>query len=430
MKVAFYTLGCKVNHYESQAMLELFLAAGWEQVPFTERADVYVVNTCTVTGVGDQKSRQMLSRAHRLAPDAPIIAVGCYAQLQPEEVAGVEGVTMVLGTDGRADIVAHAEKCLKERDKKHLLVGDIDKVSRFEELSAVADGRTRAVLKIQDGCRNFCSYCAIPYARGPLRSRGKDSILREWDRLAAEGYREVVLTGIHLASWGRDSGEGDLNDVLRALSGRGVERIRLGSLEPRFCDERFAETVALCPELCQQFHLSLQSGSASVLKRMHRRYTPEEYAHAVSLLREAAPQCAVTTDIIAGFPGETEEEHKESAAFAEAVGFARMHVFPYSRRAGTLADKMDGHLPKSVREARAAELSKIAGNMERAFVAAMTGKTANVLIESDGTGYTENYVRTSVDGSCREGDIIPVTVTGADGTLAMAVPIAGTVNGR
>lgn len=424
MKVAFYTLGCKVNHYESQAMLELFLAAGWEHVPFSARADVYVINTCTVTGVGDQKSRQMLSRAHRIAPEAPIIAVGCYAQLKPEEVAAVEGVTMVLGTDGRANIVSYAEQCLAGHDKKHLLVGDIDKATRFEELSAVADGRTRAVLKIQDGCRNFCSYCAIPYARGPLRSRQRDSILREWDRLAAEGYREVVLTGIHLASWGKDSGEGDLNDVLRALSGRGVERIRLGSLEPRFCDERFAETVVRCPELCPQFHLSLQSGSATVLKRMHRRYTPEEYARAVSLLREAAPDCAVTTDIIAGFVGETEEEHGESLAFAESIAFARMHVFPYSRRSGTLADKMEGHLPKSVREARAAELIALADRMEQAFVAGMTGKHASVLIESDGTGYTENYVRTAVSGPCREGDVIPVTVTGADGTLALAEPRA------
>lgn len=425
MKVAFYTLGCKVNHYESQAMLELFLAAGWEQVPFTERADVYVINTCTVTGVSDQKSRQMLSRAHRLAPEAPIIAVGCYAQIKPEEVLNVEGVSLVLGTDGRNGIVELAEKCIAERERKHCLVKDINTVSRFEELSAVADGRTRAVLKIQDGCRNFCSYCAIPYARGPLRSRAKDSILREWDRLCAEGYREVVLTGIHLASWGIDSGEGDLNDVLRTLSGRGVERIRLGSLEPRFCDERFAETVSLTPELCPQFHLSLQSGCNSVLKRMHRKYTAEEYARAVELLRAATPLCAVTTDIIAGFVGETEQEHRESLAFAQSVGFARMHVFPYSRRAGTVADRMEGHLPKNVRESRAAELIALAERMERSFVEGMVGKDVSVLIESDGTGYTENYVRASVQKEYGEGEIVPVRITGTDGTLALAKPRFG-----
>lgn len=458
MKVAFYTLGCKVNHYETQAMLELFLAAGYESVPFSERADVYVVNTCTVTQVSDQKSRHMLARAHRMNPDALVAAVGCYAQTAAEAVAALEGVSLVVGTDGRRDIVRLVESALAAREAAGAAVQpraagevstadggpvparwsainevhDLKTVRAFEELSAVADSRTRATLKIQDGCRNFCTYCAIPYARGPIRSRPLESIRWELTRLAAEGYREVVLTGIHLASWGLDSGEGDLNDVLRMAAGiDGLPRIRLGSLEPKFCDERFAETVAALPAVCPQFHLSLQSGSDAVLKRMNRRYTTEEYLRSVALLREASPSCAITTDVIAGFVGETQQEHEETLAFVERAAFARIHVFPYSRRRGTKADAMPGHLPKRVREARAAELIRLGDRLETAFVAGMAGKRANVLIESGGEGYTENYVRVRIVSGggllpvdpCREGDLVRVLITGADGKTALGEPV-------
>ena len=455
MKVAFYTLGCKVNHYETQAMLELFLAAGYESVPFSERADVYVVNTCTVTQVSDQKSRHMLARAHRMNPDALVVAVGCYAQTAAETVAALEGVSLVVGTDGRRDIVRLVERARAmraaaggaepdgQRSEDDTFprsgaqsaiseVHDLKTVRAFEELSAVADSRTRATLKIQDGCRNFCTYCAIPYARGPIRSRPMESIRRELCRLAAEGYREVVLTGIHLTSWGLDSGEGDLNDVLRMATGiDDLPRIRLGSLEPKFCDERFAETVAALPAVCPQFHLSLQSGSDAVLKRMNRRYTAEEYLRSVALLRQASPNCAVTTDVIAGFVGETQQEHEETLAFVERAAFARIHVFPYSRRRGTKADAMPGHLPKSVREARAAELIALGDRLETAFVAGMTGRQANVLIESDGEGYTENYVRVRVrtggaplpDGRLHEGDLVRVRITGAEGKTALGEPV-------
>lgn len=458
MKVAFYTLGCKVNHYETQAMLELFLAAGYESVPFSERADVYVVNTCTVTQVSDQKSRHMLARAHRMNPDALVAAVGCYAQTAAEAVAALEGVSLVVGTDGRRDIVRLVESALAAREAAGAAVQpraagevstadggpaparrsainevhDLKTARAFEELSAVADSRTRATLKIQDGCRNFCTYCAIPYARGPIRSRPLESIRRELTRLAAEGYREVVLTGIHLASWGLDSGEGDLNDVLRMAAGiDGLPRIRLGSLEPKFCDERFAETVAALPAVCPQFHLSLQSGSDAVLKRMNRRYTTEEYLRSVALLREASPSCAITTDVIAGFVGETQQEHEETLAFVERAAFARIHVFPYSRRRGTKADAMPGHLPKRVREARAAELIRLGDRLETAFVAGMAGKRANVLIESGGEGYTENYVRVRIVSGggllpvdpCREGDLVRVLITGADGKTALGEPV-------
>lgn len=428
MRVAFYTLGCKVNHYETQAMRELFLASGWEDVPFDAPADAYIVNTCTVTQVSDQKSRHMLARAHRMNPDALVVAVGCYAQTAAESVAALPGVSLVVGTDGRKDIVRLVESRLSSggRSPATALVRDLGGVRAFEELSAVADGRTRATLKIQDGCRNFCSYCAIPYARGPIRSRPMESILRELERLAAEGYREVVLTGIHLASWGLDSGEGDLNDVLRAAAGiGGIGRIRLGSLEPKFCDERFAQTVAALAQVCPQFHLSLQSGSDTVLARMNRRYDTAGYARAAQLLREASPGCAITTDVIAGFVGETEAEHAETLQFVERMAFTRIHVFPYSRRKGTRADAMAGHLPKGVRTGRAAELIALGDRLETAFVAGMVGKEAGVLIESDGTGYTENYVRTRIlaPAPLGEGDVIRVRITGAEGALALGEPI-------
>lgn len=422
-KVAFFTLGCKVNHYETQAMQELFAAAGYEVVPFSERAEVYVVNTCTVTQVSDQKSRHMLSRAHRQNPEALVVAVGCYAQTAADAVAALPGVSLVLGTDGRRDIVRLTEAALAARGKPVNAVHALQSVRTFESLSAVADGRTRATLKIQDGCRNFCTYCAIPYARGPIRSRSMESIREQLARLQREGYREVVLTGIHLASWGLDSGEGDLNDVLRTAAESGISRIRLGSLEPKFCDERFAETAASLGCLCPQFHLSLQSGSDAVLARMNRRYTSAEYARAVSLLRQAMPGCAITTDVIAGFVGESQQEHEETVEFVRRLAFARIHVFPYSRRRGTRADAMAGHLPKAVREARAQELIALGDTLEQTYVAGMIGREAVVLLESDGTGYTENYVRVRVSGAHGEGELLQVRIIGAEGTLAVGETI-------
>ena len=293
----------------------------------------------------------------------------------------------------------------------------------FESLSAVADGRTRATLKIQDGCRNFCAYCAIPFARGPLRSRPLADIRRELERLAREGYREVVLTGIHLASWGVDSGEGDLCDVLRAAAASGVDRIRLGSLEPGFCGERFAETAAALPQVCPQFHLSLQSGSDAVLRRMRRRYDTAGYARAAALLRQARPGCALTTDVIAGFVGETEAEHAETLAFVARMAFARIHVFPYSRRRGTAADAMEGHLPRAVREARAAELIALGDRLEADYARSLTGREAAVLVEAGSEGYTETYVRTRVLAPCEEGALVRVRITGAEGPLALGAPV-------
>lgn len=423
MRVAFYTLGCKVNHYETQAMRELFEAAGHTCVPFDAPADAYIVNTCTVTQVSDRKSRAMLARAHRLNPAAPIVAVGCYAQVAPEAVAALEGVSLVVGTDGRRGVVGLVEAALAGRDIPKNTVRPYGAVCAFESLSAVADDRTRATLKIQDGCRNFCAYCAIPLARGPIRSRPLAEIQSELARLVEEGYREVVLTGIHLASWGLDSGEGDLCDVLRAAAASGIGRIRLGSLEPGFCNERFAETVAALPAVCPQFHLSLQSGSDMVLRRMRRRYDTAGYARAVGLLRQARPGCAITTDVIAGFVGETEAEHAASRAFLERMAFARIHVFPYSRRRGTAADAMPGHLPRAVREARAAELIALGDRLEADYARSLTGREAAVLVEAGSEGYTETYVRTRVLAPCEEGALVRVRITGAEGPLALGAPV-------
>ena len=418
MKIAFYTLGCKVNQYDTEAMRELFEHAGWETVPFEEEADVYLINTCSVTQISDRKSRQMISKAHRRSPGAFLVVTGCYAQTEPEKTAALPGVGLVVGTDGRKEIVRTVEQALKGAVRES--VPDIRRVRSFEEMGAVEDSRTRAVLKIQDGCSNFCSYCVIPYARGPIRSRSPESVESELVKLASNGFREVVLTGIHLASYGLDLKDRviGLTDVLRiAERTDGIERVRLGSLEPGFCDEAFAKTASGLKKLCRQFHLSLQSGSDSVLKRMNRRYDTAGYEKAVSVLRRYMPDCAVTTDVIAGFVGETEEEHLETCAFVRKIGFARMHVFPYSRRKGTAADRMEGHLERSVKERRALELIAIGKEMEEAFVESLTGTEQTVLIEDDGTGYTGNYVRVRCAG--REGDLVRVRITGRDRTLAL-----------
>lgn len=470
MRVALYTLGCKVNHYETEAMAELFRNAGWQVVPFTQEAEVYLVNTCTVTATGDAKSRQILSRAHKRNPSALVVAVGCYAQLEPEAVAALPGVGLVVGTDGRQAIVGlvtdaweeasrkreqkdcdqpkcdlevendsvdtSSESGLREssfstscgRGKSSPRPGGEETVQRrqtaraFEPLTAVRDGRTRATLKIQDGCANFCSYCIIPFARGPLRSRPLGDVEEELRLLSEEGYLEVVLTGIHLASYGKDLGNCDLMDVL-ALTERipGIRRVRLGSLEPKFVDERFAQAAGENSKLCRQFHLSLQSGSDGVLKRMNRRYTTEEYARAVEGLNRAMPDCAVTTDVIAGFCGETEEEHRETMAFCREMGFARMHVFPFSLRPGTKAALMDGQLQKGVKEARAKELIGLGKELTDAFLSRQVGTVQEVLLESGGEGYTGNYVRVRCPG--REGKIMKTRILSLDGETAIGKEI-------
>ena len=305
MRVAFYTLGCKVNHYETAAMAELFTAAGHQVVDFSEKADAYVVNTCTVTAVADQKSRQMLSRAHAQSPDTLIVAVGCYSEVAKEKVASLPGVDLVLGTGGRKDIVPLVEQALLGEKPDPAAVPPFSR-RQFEDLSAVADSRTRATLKVQDGCVSFCTYCAIPFARGALRSRSMESCRRELTTLTEKGYREIVLTGIELTEYGKDLADRPtLNDLIRLSDECGVERLRLGSLDPRFADEAFAQTCAQSRSLCHQFHLSLQSGSDTVLARMNRRYTAAEYLRNADRLRAYMPDAAITTDVMWALPAST-----------------------------------------------------------------------------------------------------------------------------
>lgn len=425
MKAALTTLGCKVNHYETEAMRELFTHEGWQIVDFSEPADVYVVNTCTVTQTSDAKSRQMIARAHRMNPDALVVAVGCYAQVAPESVAALEGVGLVIGTGGRKEIVSRVNEALVSRKRESCVV-PFGELREFEPFSAVRDSRTRATLKIQDGCVNYCSYCIIPYARGPLRSRPLNEISSEVALLAAEGYREVVLTGIHLASYGRDLPEPGvtlLDAIQRAGEPAGIRRIRLGSLEPLFVTKPVAKALADNEKICRQFHLSLQSGSNAVLGRMNRRYTAEEYLHAIDLLRAQMPDCAVTTDVIAGFCGETEEEHRETLAFCEQAAFARMHVFPFSLRKGTKAERLTGHLPKAVKEARAQELIALGKRLTGQFLRSRIGSVVEVLAESDGAGYSGNYIR--VRTGAPEGEIVRIRLEGLDGETAFGTQLAG-----
>ena len=403
MKAAFYTLGCKVNQYDTEAMAELFQGAGYELVPFSEPADVYIVNTCSVTQMSDKKSRQMVSRAHTLAPEALIVVTGCYAQRAPEEVAALPGVKVVSGTKDHGRILQLVEEQLASGDPVNA-VGDLKTGTAFETVKAAREGRTRAYLKIQDGCNRYCTYCIIPYTRGPIRSRSLESIREEYEQLAAEGFCEVVLTGIHLMSYGLDmKPRSSVFDAIRAADDvEGIKRIRLGSLEPQALSDENIAYLASNPKICRQFHLSLQSGSTEVLRRMNRRYTAEEYADCVDRLRAAMPDCAITTDIIAGFPGETEEQFQETLRFAEMVKLSRIHAFPYSRRTGTPAATYPDQVPQQVKNRRNKELIALSDRLAAEYRAQFVGTVQSVLFEEmiDGMpeGCTGTYLRVRAAG--------------------------------
>ena len=418
-RIACHTLGCKVNQYDTEAMLERFEDAGWQRVGTGEPAEVYLINTCTVTGTGDQKSLKLIRRIHREHPDSAIVVCGCLAQRDAGRVM-LPGVKLVVGTKRRADVVSLLEQALA--GDGCLCAVDTGGTWSFENLSVSRhEGRTRAVMKIQEGCDRFCSYCVIPYVRGPVRSMPLEAVRGEAERLCLAGYREIVVNGIHLASYGRGEGV-TLADALRACAApESIRRVRLGSLEPTVVTDEFVKELLAIPEICPQFHLSMQSGSEAVLRRMHRRYTPEGYLEAARRLQEAWNPAAVTTDVLTGFPGETYEEALETEAFIEKVGFARIHVFPYSRRAGTLADRMPGQVPESVKQYRAGRLIEIGNRMKDSFVKALLGSTREVLFETalgDGRseGYTPEFVRVRANGA--PGEIRPVRLTGIeDGVL-------------
>ena len=420
MKVAFHTLGCKVNQYDSEAMLECFARAGYEVVPFQEKADVYGVNTCTVTGTGDAKSLKLIRRLHREHPEAKIIVCGCLAQRDAARVL-LPGVVLVIGVQYRAQVVELFERAVASGEA--LCAVDSLKGAAFENLFVSRhEGKTRATMKIQEGCDRFCAYCVIPYVRGPVRSMPLPAVRAEAARLAGAGYREIVVTGIHLASYGRGEGA-TLLEALRAVAEpEGVKRIRLGSLEPLIVTPEFVEGIAAEPKVCRHFHLSMQSGSAGVLRRMHRRYTPEEYLRAVERLREAFPDCAITTDVLTGFPGETDAEAQETVDFVRQVAFARIHVFPYSPRAGTLAAAMPDPVDDAKKQWRTNELLKIGNQLEIAYVQKLTGTTQEVLFERQleggwAEGLTGQYVR--VRALARANELLPVRLLSQEGTLAI-----------
>ena len=391
--VAFCTLGCKVNQYETEAMRELFINSGYTEADFDDFADVYVINTCTVTAMSDKKSRQMIRRAKRVNPDAFVIVCGCYAQTAPKEVAAIDGVDLVLGTQERGNIVA-----LAEDGQKNCMVSDISRTHHFEPLTVNGQaGKSRAYVKIQEGCNQFCSYCIIPYARGPIRSRSADEIIEESKKLAASGFTELIYVGIHVASYGLDTKETDLAGLLCKINAiDGIRRIRLSSIEPMTLNREFCERIKDCDKLCPHFHLSLQSGCDETLARMNRKYTTAQYKEIVDGLREFFPNCAVTTDIMVGFPGETDEEFSDTLAFVAEIGFADSHIFKYSRRKGTPADKMPNQIPPEIKEERSKKLFKICGKSRDEFLNKHLNKNLEVLFEDRNGEYfegkTANYI--------------------------------------
>ncbi len=420
MRVAIYTLGCKVNQYETQAMEQELLRRGHELVDFESAADAYIVNTCSVTAVSDKKSRQMIRRCKKLNPDAVVAACGCYVQTHAKEAAGLE-LDLIAGTGDRMAFLDLLEQTAQERQPLTLL-DDALRRRTFEVLPAGGmASRTRAMLKVEDGCVNFCTYCIIPFARGPVRSLPLEIAVEQTKELCEQGYREIVITGIEISSYGRDlPGNVGLIDLLEAVSAAaGDMRIRLGSLEPRTITEDFCRRASKLPNLCPHFHLSLQSGCDATLRRMNRKYDTARYYQSVELLNRFFDRPAVTTDLITGFPGETEEEFAETLAFIQRCRFAAMHVFPYSIRPGTKAAAME-QIPASVKEERAHRAAAVASEMHRAYLEGCVGQVFPVLFEQPGrtgcyTGHAPNYMEVEAPGENHHNQVLRVHITGTDG---------------
>ncbi|NLX71361.1 MAG: tRNA (N(6)-L-threonylcarbamoyladenosine(37)-C(2))-methylthiotransferase MtaB [Clostridiales bacterium] len=402
--VGFYTLGCKVNQYDTQAMIEQFKARGYRIVDFNQKADIYVINTCTVTNLADRKSRQMIRKAHRANSDALIAVVGCFAQRAANEAIKIPGVKLVLGTQHRKEIVDFVER-VQKTGQSIVNVNDIMKAKDFEDTPISSyQGRTRAILKIQEGCNQFCSYCIIPYTRGPIRSRHPGDVLQEVCRLVEAGFKEIVLTGIHLASYGTDLQGANLVSLLQDINSvQGLARIRLGSLEPNYINDDFIKGIQDLEKVCSHFHIPLQSGSDTVLKRMNRKYTAQEYAEAIEKIRQYYPEAAITTDVMVGFPGETDSEFQESLEFVKRIGFSRLHVFQYSPREGTLAANMSSQVPADEKEKRSQRLIETGHQLAQQYMEHFVNRVEKVYFEQrypDSSdfyeGYTEHYVKVRV----------------------------------
>ena len=416
MKFGFYTLGCKVNQYETQAMEQLLVGMGHQIGDFNGVCDGYIINTCSVTAVADKKNRAVIRRCRRENPQAVVAVCGCYPQHAAEKLEGL-GIDVLGGSAKREEFLQQVLSAIQTKTKAKVL-DEALKRRKFEVLPAGGlEGRTRAMLKVQDGCVNFCSYCIIPYTRGPVRSAPVALAVEQAKGLAAQGYREIVVTGIEIASWGVDlEGKPSLITLLEAICTAVPElRVRLGSLEPRIVTEEFCQRLQKLPNLCPQFHLSMQSGCDSVLKRMKRKYDTARYLQSVELLKAWFPGCAVTTDMIVAFPGETEEEFAQSLAFIKKCAFADMHIFPYSRRPGTPADKMEGQLNNATKEKRSRAAMAVAEKMSLAYRQAMAGSVVSVLFEAaDGVyyvGHAPNYVKVYVEGKNLHNQVCQVTVT-------------------
>lgn len=399
-KAAFYTLGCKVNQYETEAMSELFIRDGYEICDFSDKADIYVINTCSVTNMGDRKSRQIIRRAKKTNPNSVVAVTGCYSQTAPEEILAIDGVNLVIGTQGRHNITSLVKNL--DFNSKVNAVSDIMKTHDFEELKIKRyTDRTRAYIKIQDGCSQFCSYCIIPYARGPVRSRPENEILEEIKELTKNGFSEIILVGIHVASYGKDLHNTSLEELLIKVDGiDGVKRIRLSSIEPMTLNKEFIEKVKISKKLCPHFHISLQSGCDETLKRMNRHYTTKQYMEIVNSLRDAFKNVAITTDIMVGFPGETEEEFNKTIEFVKSAEFADAHVFMYSPRRGTPAAKRTDQVSPEIKEQRSKKIIEITNNSRTKFLNSFIGQTTDVLFEQMVNGYfegkTSNYITVRV----------------------------------
>lgn len=424
-RVALHTLGCKVNQYDTEAITAQFKAHGYEVVDFDQAgADVYIINTCTVTNVSDHKSRQMIRRAHRKNPHAKIVVVGCLAQTDPDSVKGLPGVNLIVGTDQRSRIVELVEQI--KPDEQGVLVGDILKVRRFEELNAVAfEGRTRAYLKIQDGCSQYCAYCKVPYARGPSRSRPAASVIEQVAEIVEQGYREIVLTGVHLGGYGRDLEPPiTLSDIVEQIAAvPGLERVRISSVDPNEVDAKLIDLVAGNPKVCRHLHIPLQSGSDLILQRMRRRYQTADFRRIVETVRARVPEVAVTTDVIVGFPGETPALFAETYTFLRETAPCKIHVFPYSPRKGTPAAAFPDQVSKLEKEERSRTLIALSDELGAAFQQQFVGKVVQVLFEreQDGklVGHTDNYLQVAVPAGCASdwlvGAIANVKVVSAAG---------------
>ena len=423
MRAAIYTLGCKVNQYETQAMEQELRRRGHELVDFEDSADAYIINTCSVTAVSDKKSRQMIRRARRRSPGAVVAACGCYVQTHTDE-AKTLGIDLIGGTGDRMAFLDLLEQEVRDRTPR-VAVDDSLRRRSFEVLPAGGlAARTRAMLKVEDGCVNFCTYCIIPYARGPVRSLPLETAVEQTVQLCREGYREIVLTGIEISSWGRDLKTGEsLIDLMEAVCrAAGPVRIRLGSLEPRTITEDFCRRASALPNLCPQFHLSLQSGCDETLRRMNRKYDTTRYVQSVELLNQYFEHPAITTDLITGFPEETEEEFSKTLSFLERCGFAQMHIFPYSIRPGTPAADMP-QVPKAVKEERAHRAAQVAAGLHRQYLEGCVGRTYPVLFEQprDGRyfGHAPNYMEVLADGADLHNQVRDVTITGTDGEVLL-----------